>query len=86
MDNTENVNTTLMPMNTLSDNNLLAKMNSSEKEDLEEDESANIITNRVITSKLTTPAQELNITQDPKLLSELIRFDATFSSDKINYN
>ena len=86
MDNTENVNTTLMPMNTLSDNNLLAKINSAEKEDLEEDESENIITNRVITSKLTTAAQELNITQDPKLLSALIRFDATFSSDKTNYN
>ena len=45
MDKTENVNTSLMPMNTLSSNNdLLAKMNSSDKEDIEEDESANIIT------------------------------------------
>ena len=77
----------LMPMNTLSSNNdLLAKMNSSDKEDIEEDESANIITNRVITSKVTNAAQELKITQDTKLLSALIRFDANFSSDTANYN
>ena len=87
MDKTENVNTSLMPMNTLSSNNdLLAKMNSSDKEDIEEDESANIITNRVITSKVTNAAQELKITQDTKLLSALIRFDANFSSDTANYN
>ena len=51
MDNTQNVNSTLIPINTLSDTNLLEKINA-EKEDIEEDESANIITNRVITSKL----------------------------------
>ena len=87
MDNTQNVNSSLMPMNTLStlsNTNLLEKMNT-EKDDIEEDESANIITNRVITSKLTTPAQELNISPDQKLLSPLVLFDANFSCDKTNY-
>ena len=86
MDNSQNVNSSLMPMNTLSNNNLLAKINTTDRDDIEEDESENVIIKRVITSRMTTPSQELNLTQTKELSSALIRFDANFSSDKTNYN
>ena len=85
MDDTQNINSSLMPMNTLSSVNLLNR-SSVDMDDLEEDETENIIIKRVITSKMTNPTQELNVTPVTELIYELIRFDATFSSERTNYN
>ena len=84
MNTTQNNNTTLMPMNTLSNAELLKTLNT-DKEDLEEDETLNNIIKRVITSKITNPANELQVTQVNELLYMIIRFDAAFSSEKVNY-
>ena len=52
MDNTQNNNTTLAPMNTLSDAELLNTLNKDkDKEDLEEDETLNTIIKRQITKR-----------------------------------
>ena len=86
MDNTlNNNNTTIMAINNISDTNLLASINT-DKEDIEEDESIDPIIKRVITSKITNPAEELKISQVTELLDIIIRFDASFSSERINYN
>ena len=57
MDNTQNNNTTLAPMNTLSDAELLNTLNK-DKEDLEEDETLNTIIKRQITSTVTNTSKE----------------------------
>ena len=67
MDNTQNNNTTLAPMNTLSDAELLNTLNK-DKEDLEEDETLNTIIKREITSSITNPSKELQMTQFNELL------------------
>ena len=86
MDDTlNNNNTTMMAINNISDTNLLASINT-DKEDIEEDESIDPIVKRVITSKITNPAEELKISQVTELLDIIIRFDASFSSERINYN
>ena len=86
MDDTlNNNNTTMMAINNISDTNLLASINT-DKEDIEEDESIDPIIKRVITSKITNPAEELKISQVTELLDIIIRFDASFSSERINYN
>ena len=85
MDDTQNINSSLMPMNTISSANLLNR-SSVDLDDMEEDETENIIIKRVITSKMTNPTQELNVTPVDELVYELIRFDASFSSDRTNYN
>ena len=86
MDNTlNNNNTTIMAINNISDTNLLASINT-DKEDIEEDESIDPIIKRVITSKITNPAEELKISQVTELLDIIIRFDASFSSERTNYN
>ena len=86
MDDTlNNNNTTMMAINNMSDTNLLASINT-DKEDIEEDESIDPIIKRVITSKITNPAEELKISQVTELLDIIIRFDASFSSERTNYN
>ena len=86
MDDTlNNNNTTIMAINNMSDTNLLASINT-DKEDIEEDESIDPIIKRVITSKITNPAEELKISQVTELLDIIIRFDASFSSERTNYN
>ena len=86
MDDTlNNNNTTMMAINNISDTNLLASINT-DKEDIEEDESIDPIIKRVITSKITNPAEELKISQVTELLDIIIRFDASFSSERTNYN
>ena len=86
MDDTLNNNTTtMMAINNMSDTNLLASINT-DKEDIEEDESIDPIVKRVITSKITNPAEELKISQVTELLDIIIRFDASFSSERTNYN
>ena len=86
MDDTlNNNNTTMMAINNISDTNLLAPINT-DKEDIEEDESIDPIIKRVITSKITNPAEELKISQVTELLDIIIRFDASFSSERTNYN
>ena len=85
MDNTQNNNTTLAPMNTLSDAELLNTLNK-DREDLEEDETLNTIIKREITSSITNPSKELQMTQVNELLYQIIRFDAAFSCDKVNYH
>ena len=86
MDDTlNNNNTTMMAINNMSDTNLLDSINT-DKEDIEEDESIDPIIKRVITSKITNPAEELKISQVTELLDIIIRFDASFSSERTNYN
>ena len=72
-------------MNNLTQTNLLSTMNT-DREEIEEDDSQNIIIKRVITSRISNPADELQITKVNDLIYNIIRFDATFSSEKINYN
>ena len=74
-----------MSMNNLTNTNLLSTMNT-DREEIEEDDSENIIIKRVITSRISNPADELQITKVNDLIYMIIRFDATFSSEKINYN
>ena len=85
MDDQHNNNSSIAPMNNLTNTNLLETINT-DKEDYEEEESQNAIIKRVITSKIATPCEELKISQVNELLYILIRFDCAFSSDKINYN
>ena len=82
---TPNNNSSIMPMNNLTQTNLLSTMNT-DREEIEEDDSQNIIIKRVITSRISNPADELQITKVNDLIYNIIRFDATFSSEKINYN
>ena len=82
---TPNNNSSIMPMNNLTQTNLLSIMNT-DREEIEEDDSQNIIIKRVITSRISNPADELQITKVNDLIYNIIRFDATFSSEKINYN
>ena len=72
-------------MNNLTQTNLFSTMNT-DREEIEEDDSQNIIIKRVITSRISNPADELQITKVNDLIYNIIRFDATFSSEKINYN
>ena len=85
MDDQPNNNSSIAPMNNLTNTNLLETINT-DKEDYEEEESQNAIIKRVITSKIATPCEELKISHVNELLYILIRFDCAFSSDKINYN
>ena len=82
---TPNNNSSIIPMNNLTQTNLLSTMNT-DREEIEEDDSQNIIIKRVITSRISNPADELQITKVNDLIYNIIRFDATFSSEKINYN
>ena len=82
---TPNNNSSIMPMNNLTQTNLLSTINT-DREEIEEDDSENIIIKRVITSRISNPADELQITKVNDLIYNIIRFDATFSSEKINYN
>ena len=82
---TLNNNSSIMPMNNLTNTNLLSTLNT-DREEIEEDDTENIIIKRVITSRISNPADELQITKVNDLIYMIIRFDATFSSEKINYN
>ena len=82
---TPNNDSSIMSMNNLTNTNLLSTMNT-DREEIEEDDSENIIIKRVITSRISNPADELQITKVNDLIYMIIRFDATFSSEKINYN
>ena len=82
---TPNNNSSIMPMNNLTNTNLLSTLNT-DREEIEEDDTENIIIKRVITSRISNPADELQITKVNDLIYMIIRFDATFSSEKINYN
>ena len=82
---TPNNNSSIMPMNNLTQTNLLSTINT-DREEIEEDDSENVIIKRVITSRISNPADELQITKVNDLIYNIIRFDATFSSEKINYN
>ena len=82
---TPNNNSSIMPMNNLTQTNLLNTINT-DREEIEEDDSENVIIKRVITSRISNPADELQITKVNDLIYNIIRFDATFSSEKINYN
>lgn len=57
-----------------------------DKDDLEDDESEDIIIKRVITSKISNPSEELKISPTNDIAYTLIRFDAYFSSEKNKYN
>ena len=57
-----------------------------DKDDLEDDESEDIIIKRVITSKISNPSEELKISPSNDIAYTLIRFDAYFSSEKNKYN
>ena len=83
MENTQN-NSSMITLNNLSKTNLLATINT-DNEDIEEDESDDTIIQRVITSKVTTPATELKISPVTELSNYIIRFDAYFTGEKVNY-
>ena len=82
--NNNQTQTSLAPINTLSSCDTLEHLNT-DREDIEEDESENIIIKRVITSRISTPAEELRLNQIKDLLSTIIRFDVSFTSEKCIY-
>ena len=82
--NNNQTQTSLAPINTLSSCDTLEHLNT-DREDMEEDESENIIIKRVITSRISTPAEELRLNQIKDLLSTIIRFDVSFTSEKYIY-
>ena len=81
-------NSSTMKLNNTSTLDMLNHLNT-DKDDMEDEEDEIIqmpIIKRTITSKATTPVQELKISQVSDLLYFVIRFDAYFTSNNFNYN
>ena len=83
MENNVKENTTTVLLNPSETNLFEVK---SEKEDFQEDETETPILTRELTSKLTTPYDELQMSPQKDLNYKLIRFDMSFSAADTKYN
>ena len=88
MNNELTQNSSTININTDSNLDLLNEVKSEKEdiEDIEEDETQMPIIKRTITSRATTPVEELKISQVKELLYFVIRFDVSFLSGNSNYN
>ena len=69
-----------------SEKNIFQSEIKSQKEEFEEDDTETPIIKREIKSSVTTPYEELKMSQQKALNYALIRFDLTFSGEKTAYN
>ena len=83
-ENREEKNTTTDLLRQPSETNLFGEV-KSEKQVLHEDDEETPIIKREIKSSITTPYDELNMSQHPDLKYDLVKFDLAFSSTDVTY-